>query len=99
MSPSTSDSWFLVVSYDVRDDRRRAKVLRTMKDFGERVQYSVFECRLDDKEYALMSRRLARLIDVKADSVRVYRLCEGCLKRIEFVGLGRIAEDEEVYVV
>lgn len=36
----------VVVSYDVREDRRRTRLAHTLKDFGERVQLSVFECRL-----------------------------------------------------
>lgn len=34
---------FIVVSYDVVDDRRRTKVMKTLKNFGAHVQYSVFE--------------------------------------------------------
>ena len=39
----------IVVSYDVPDDRRRTRLAHILKDFGERVQYSVFECRLDER--------------------------------------------------
>ena len=37
---------YVVVSYDITNDRRRLKVMKTLEGFGERVQYSVFECRL-----------------------------------------------------
>ena len=37
----------IVVSYDIPDDRRRLRLANTLKDFGIRVQYSVFECRLE----------------------------------------------------
>jgi CRISPR-associated protein Cas2 len=39
----------ILVSYDVPDDRRRTRLAHALKDFGERVQYSVFECRLDER--------------------------------------------------
>lgn len=35
-----------LVCYDICDDKRLRKVFRTMKDFGDHLQYSVFECQL-----------------------------------------------------
>lgn len=35
---------FYLISYDIPDDRRRVRVAKTLKDYGDRVQYSVFEC-------------------------------------------------------
>ena len=40
-----------VVAYDIRQDRRRNKVMNTLKDFGLRVQYSVFECELTARRH------------------------------------------------
>jgi CRISPR-associated protein Cas2 len=36
-----------VIAYDIEQDRRRNKVMSALKDYGLRVQYSVFECDLD----------------------------------------------------
>ena len=55
----------ILVSYDVPDDRRRTRLAHALKDFGERVQYSVFECRLDERAQQTLRERLARLIDPK----------------------------------
>lgn len=71
----------IVVSYDVVNDRRRAKVHKMLKNFGTRVQYSVFECQLDAKELKRLQKRLRPLIDLKEDSVRFYQLCEVCLPK------------------
>ena len=38
---------FYLVSYDIPDTKRRTKLAKTLEDFGDRVQYSVFECILD----------------------------------------------------
>ena len=38
---------FYLVSYDIPDDKRKTKLAKTIKDFGDRVQYSVFECLLN----------------------------------------------------
>jgi CRISPR-associated endonuclease Cas2 len=42
----------ILVSYDIPDDRRRTKLAHTLKDFGQRVQYSVFECLLTADQVA-----------------------------------------------
>lgn len=40
---------FVVVSYDIKNDKRRRKVMKLMEGYGERVQYSVFECHLQPR--------------------------------------------------
>jgi CRISPR-associated protein Cas2 len=67
---------FVVVSYDIPDDRRRTRVMKALKDFGAHVQYSVFECELSAEDYRRMRERLIRLIDRRKDSLRFYVLCE-----------------------
>jgi CRISPR-associated protein Cas2 len=83
---------FVVVSYDVVDDRRRTKVHKTLKNFGTRVQYSVFECQLDGNELKRLQKRLRLLIDLKEDSVRFYQLCEVCLPKAQVVGVGEVTQ-------
>ena len=54
---------FVIVSYDIQDDRRRAKIMKTLKDYGQWVQYSVFECDLEEADYLKMRARLEKLIE------------------------------------
>jgi CRISPR-associated protein Cas2 len=89
----------IVVSYDVPSDRRRTRLAHALKDFGERVQYSVFECRLDAKGLGQLSHRIQLLIDPKEDRVRLYRLCLDCERHVEIHGAGHLTEDPEVYVL
>lgn len=88
----------ILVSYDIPDDRRRTQLAHTLKDFGERVQYSVFECRLTDDQLDHLRSRMAKLVDPAEDSVRLYRLCADCVRRIEIQGLGVVKQDPEVYI-
>jgi len=90
---------FVVVSYDVVDDRRRNKIARALKSFGDRVQFSVFECNLEKEEFQRMAKRLKKLMDEKTDSVRLYRICESCKSRISIMGLGEVSEDPDIVVV
>lgn len=69
----------ILVSYDVSTDtsagrRRLRKVALVCKDFGQRVQKSVFECSLNEIHYERLLRRLLECIDQKEDSLRIYRI-------------------------
>lgn len=69
---------FVLVCYDIADDRVRDQVADILKNYGVRVQYSVFECELDSKAFEEMRRELAVLHIGRGDGIRCYFLCEGC---------------------
>jgi len=77
---------FVVVSYDIPEDKRRTKVMKILKDFGQHVQYSVFECEVKTQVYTRMRKLLARHIVPETDSVRFYFLDEDTVKKIEVIG-------------
>ena len=85
---------YVLVSYDIVKDRIRTRVLKFLKNYGNRIQQSVFECDLDEAMYRKMKKGVEELIDKKIDSVRYYRLCHGCLDRVVISGWGEIKEDE-----
>jgi len=75
---------FVVVAYDITDDKRRALLHRRLKKFGIGVQYSVFECLLTLAQVKKMQKLVESTIKTKDDDrVRYYFLCEGCRKRIQ----------------
>jgi CRISPR-associated protein Cas2 len=76
-----------VVAYDVVKDRRREKVMNTLKNFGLRVQYSVFECELTTGKLEELRERLRTLIDPRRDRLHIYPLCDACFFRSESLGL------------
>ena len=78
---------YLVISYDIQSDRRRTKIHKTLKNYGAWIQYSVFECDIDKKEYLRLRHELMQLIQADdGDSLRFYLLCEDCRDKIERVG-------------
>jgi CRISPR-associated protein Cas2 len=89
----------LVVCYDITDDRRRYHVARILDDYGDRVQYSVFEIIMDEHLLPRMTRRLENAIDREKDSVRIYLLCARCEKNISVMGKATIIQESEVYIV
>lgn len=68
-------SIFLLVSYDVADDRRRQRIASELSNFGQRVQKSVFECHLDETQIEDLKNRIGKMILPPCDRVRYYRLC------------------------
>jgi CRISPR-associated protein Cas2 len=81
----------VLVSYDVettsqRGTRRLRRVARACQDYGQRVQYSVFECELDPAQWTALRARLLNEIDAERDSLRFYFLGANGRRRVEHVG-------------
>lgn len=89
----------LVVSYDVTDDRARARLAKYLLGFFDRVQKSVFEGELDEDKRATLKAAVARLIDQEQDSVRFYTLCTRCQAATEIIGTGTYVERDEGDVI
>ncbi len=88
-----------LVSYDIPDNKRRTKLAKLLEDFGDRVQYSVFECILDADLLGRMVARINKTILEEEDSVRIYTICASCEKSIEIIGQGKVIKTEDVYIV
>ncbi len=81
----------VLVTYDVntetKEGRRRLRRVATVcKDFGQRVQYSVFECRVNAAQLESLRDRLLKIIHEGEDSLRIYRLHAPREKNIESYG-------------
>ena len=97
-APRNRRQW-LVVSYDIVDDRRRTKVMKTLYGYGRRVQYSVFECEVRPAQVRELQQRLRKIIREEQDSVRLYLLCEECLGKVVKLGVGEIHRVEPMVLV
>jgi len=90
---------FYIVSYDIPDTPRRTKIAKILEDFGDRVQYSVFECLLDQDLLEKMISKLEGVVKEDEDSVRVYTLCGNCEKVIKIIGQGEVTKEEKYYIL
>ena len=90
---------FYVISYDIPDDKRRQKIAKTLLNYGNRVQYSVFEANIIDKLLFKMVSKLKNIIYDKEDSIRIYKICKECKKEIEILGIGNVLKDKDVYIL
>lgn len=81
----------MLITYDVATGdaagrRRQRRVARLCQDYGQRVQYSVFECQVDQAQWTSLRARLRSEIDETADSLRFYRLGVNWRRRVEHLG-------------
>ena len=76
-----------VISYDITSDKRRRQVVKILEGLGYRVQYSVFECELSERQLKHLKTALKPYVKPKTnDSIRFYILCGECQKRVESLG-------------
>jgi CRISPR-associated protein Cas2 len=72
--------WYLV-AYDSRDSKRLREVAKHMGGYGHRIQYSIFKCRLSNRELERLRWELAKIID-KEDDLLIIGLCAHCGERV-----------------
>lgn len=81
----------VLVSYDIRTttregERRLRRIAKTCQDYGQRVQFSVFEIEVEPAQWVNLQRQLCDLIDPTTDSLRIYHLGKNWQHRVEHVG-------------
>ncbi len=88
----------VLVSYDVAKDENGQKRLRHVakvcKNYGQRVQYSVFECLVTPTQWEELKHSLIEEINPNYDSLRFYFLGANWKHRVEHVGLERSFDPE-----
>jgi len=76
------DKQWVLLAYDIRDPKRLARVCKIAESYGERVQYSLFRCRLSRRQLERMNWELAQATD-KKDALLVAPICARCAEQIE----------------
>lgn len=65
---------YLLIPYDITDDKRRRQVEKVLSTYGKRVNYSVFEVEVDRVSYQKMLSKLEEMSSAKEDHIRIYVL-------------------------
>ena len=81
----------ILITYDVKTitkagQKRLRLVAKACKDYGVRVQNSVFECHVTNTQYITLKRRIDGIVDKETDNVRFYHMGEGWKKHVEMIG-------------
>ena len=83
---------YVLITYDVNTStkegqRRLRHVAKCCKNYGQRVQNSVFECLITEAQLVQIRHILTSIIDDKHDSIRIYRLGKNYNTKIEHIGI------------
>ena len=81
----------VLITYDVNTAdaagrKRLRQIARQCVNYGQRVQNSVFECKLDPAQYKLLQAKLCAIMDPERDSLRFYSLGNRYEQKIEHCG-------------
>lgn len=82
---------YILVAYDVSTTTpegcsRLRRVAKTCLDYGQRVQNSVFECKVEPAQLVELKERLLSIIEKDTDSIRIYNLGNNWQRRVEHYG-------------
>lgn len=94
----------VLVSYDVSTmdkagKTRLRRVAKTCENYGQRVQFSVFECIVDPAQWTALRHKLIDIIEPEEDSLRFYFLGANWRGRVEHIGAKRTLDQEGPLVV
>ena len=94
----------ILVTYDVNTEtkegrRRLRKVAEVCKNYGQRVQYSVFECRVNEMQYETFQTRLLKIMNKETDSIRFYRLRSPREKYVESFGVDDYTDFDQPLII
>jgi len=71
-----------LVTYDISDDKKRTKLSTILDEYGNRVNFSVYECTLTKREHNILQEKIKSLkILNKFDSIRFYHICKNCIDK------------------
>jgi CRISPR-associated protein Cas2 len=87
-----------IVAYDITDQRRLQQIAKICEDYGVRVQYSVFECRLEADKFDRFWNDLLATIDCSTDRLVAYKVCVACARDIRSAGTQTHLENVVAYV-
>lgn len=84
--------FFCLIAYDIVSDTKRRQAENLVQRFAVRVQDSVYEGNLTRSEITQLLDSARRLLEPATNSLRLYRLCAGCARDVDCVGVRAVAQ-------
>ena len=97
--PPGSEEMLMLVAYDISSPKRLARVANLCEDFGVRVQYSLFECRLETADFERFWARLLQEINPDEDRVVAYPLDARSARQCRTAGAMVCSEQVVCYLI
>jgi len=93
----------VLISYDVsiedNGQKRLRRVAKACQNYGQRVQYSVFECVVDPAKWTVLRQKLMDEIDPGLDSLRFYYLGSNWKRKVEHIGAKKSIDLDEPLIL
>jgi len=94
----------VLIAYDVNTEtaegrRRLRQIAKVCTNYGQRVQNSVFECKLDESQYKKVTHELTQIMDPQTDSLRCYNLGNHYKNRVEHIGVKPAYDVDEAFII
>lgn len=96
---SFPNSMLTLIGYDITSPSRLARVAKTCEDYGMRVQYSIFECHLDERRFEKFWAKLLSQINPEKDRLVAYQIDAKSARRTRTAGTMVCSEKVVVYLV
>lgn len=95
---------YILITYDinvtsVKGQSRLRKVAKICVNYGQRVQNSVFECKLTEAELLKVKKQLLDVINVEMDSLRFYRLGDNYDRKVQHIGAKETYKVEDAMII
>jgi len=87
-----------MVFYDIRDKTRLRRVANILLDYAERLQYSVYYCKLSEADFQTMQNRLAAVIS-EEDQIDSLCFCQTCRAKMHYLGKAKPPVTEDFFVI
>lgn len=86
-----------LVIYDIKDNKRRYRIIKVLESYGIRVQYSVFEAVLGENQWKDLTVRVTKYLKIDEDAFRMYDLSE--CKKETLIGQNIIANETDCVII
>ena len=87
-----------IIAYDITDPGRLKKTANLCKDYGIRIQYSIFQFDLNERLTDMFIKELQDIIDPESDKVIVIPVCNSCRKSIRLFGKAESFNAPKFYI-
>lgn len=95
---------YILITYDINvtstsGQSRLRRVAKICENYAQRVQNSVFECRLNEAELLKVKKQLLEVINMDMDSLRFYRLGDNYDKKVQHIGAKKTYKFDDAFIV
>ena len=95
---------YILITYDINvtkmeGQKRLRKVAKICTSYGQRVQNSVFECKISEEDFLLFKNKLFSVVNLEIDSLRFYRLGKNYDKKVKHYGAKSTYKFEDPIII